>query len=262
MKNKLLALVFLPLAIAGCEKRAGPSAVESARVGNKFLDTYADELVKHNNAQIASFAPSFETLHSPLSYLTVFQSNDPNMLTSEVEDGDSAGLTRNSDITLRWRQMYCSDALQSLMQREGIALAAAQIVDASGKKHSLAMCVATSASANEDFTKKLDAYGQALVASVEPGVLKYVEAKQTMSAPLISYLATFSTEDATFFSNPKGATDKVAYFENSGKRLVWETKFCTDQLRDLMRAANINLVNGQMVNQAGEVQFLAMCTRD
>jgi hypothetical protein len=142
MKNKYLAVVFLSLAFTGCEKRAEPSAVESARVGNSPLDTYADELVKRNSAQIASFSPSFETLHSPLSYLTVFQSNDLNMLTSEVEEGDSAGFTRNSDITLRWQQMYCSEALQSLMQREGIALASGQIVDASGKKHSLAMCVA------------------------------------------------------------------------------------------------------------------------
>ena len=142
MKNKFLALVLLSLAFAGCEKKEAPSAVESERVGNISLDAYADELVKRNSAQIASFAPSFETLHSPLSYLTVFQSNDPNMLTSEVKQGDSAGFTRNSGITLRWQQTYCSDALQSLMQREGIALASGQIVDASGKKHSLAMCVA------------------------------------------------------------------------------------------------------------------------
>lgn len=142
MNNRFLALVFLSLAVAGCEKNEEPSAVESERVGNKSLDAYADELVKRNGVQIASFAPSFETLHSPLSYLTVFQSNDPDMLTSEVEQGDSAGSARNSGITLRWRQMYCSDALQSLMQREGIALASGQIVDASGKKHSLAMCVA------------------------------------------------------------------------------------------------------------------------
>jgi hypothetical protein len=122
--------------------------------------------------------------------------------------------------------------------------------------------LAGSAFAADDFTKQLDAYGQALVASAKPGVFKYVESKQTMAAPLISYLATFSTKDVSFLSNPKGAADKAAYIENSTKRLVWETKFCTNQLRGFMRAANVNVVNGQVVNQANDVQFSAMCTRN
>lgn len=140
----LFPLLVLSLALAGCAKQEEPAAAKPARVGNASLDAYANDLVKLHSAEIAGFDPSFETLRSPLSYLTVFRSIDPAMLTAQIREGDNAGLARNSAITSRWQQMYCSAALQSLMQREGVTLSYGQIVDASGKKHALAMCVANS----------------------------------------------------------------------------------------------------------------------
>jgi hypothetical protein len=123
-------------------------------------------------------------------------------------------------------------------------------------------CLSASAFAGPDFDKKIDAYGRALVASANPGVFKYVETTQTMSVPLVSYIVTFSTNDAIFLSSSRRAPSNAAFTENSAKRMVWEAKFCTEKLRALMRSANVNVVNGELVNLAGKTQFIAVCTRN
>lgn len=116
--------------------------------------------------------------------------------------------------------------------------------------------------AESNFTTKLDAYAKSVVASSKPGTFSYLKSKQTMATPLVSHLATFSTNDATFHSNPKASTDRGAYMDNTARRMVWEAKFCSTQLKDLMRNGKINIVIGEIVNREGETQFMATCTRD
>ena len=64
------------------------------------------------------------------------------MLTAE----DKASYDKNIAITERWQKMYCTDTLQKLMKENGVAIASAQLIDSStGQKHSLALCVSSTA---------------------------------------------------------------------------------------------------------------------
>ena len=109
------------------------------------------------------------------------------------------------------------------------------------------------------FTKKLEDYGRQVAATGKPGVFKYVGTKQTMSTPLVAYVVKFKTDDASFRSRDDAATNNEAYAINTGRRLVWETRFCTRQLREMMREKGVNIVNGNLTNNAGETQFIAGC---
>jgi hypothetical protein len=120
-------------------------------------------------------------------------------------------------------------------------------------------CLGASAMAETPFTKQLEDYGKKVAATGKPGVFKYVNTKQTMSTPLVSYVVKFRTADVNFRSRPGAATNKDAYLDNTGRRLVWEAKFCTQQLRDMMREARVNIVNGDLTDDAGETQFVATC---
>lgn len=112
------------------------------------------------------------------------------------------------------------------------------------------------------FETELQRYGKTLPDGMEAGTLSYQKTSQTMSTPLVAYLITYASGDPALMSTPHGDTDKAAYLSNTGKRLVWETKFCTPALKEMMRGAEVNIVNGEIVDSDGHFQFGAMCTRD
>lgn len=112
------------------------------------------------------------------------------------------------------------------------------------------------------FATLLNDYGRKVAASGEPGVFKYAHVQQTMSGPFVSYVVKFSTSDISFRSEPAAATDHKAFLTNTGRRIVWEAKFCTQELREMMHLYKVNLVNGNLTDDAGETQFIASCLRN
>lgn len=123
-------------------------------------------------------------------------------------------------------------------------------------------CLSSSVMAESLFASQIDVYGEKVAASAKPGVFKYVGSKQTMSAPLVSYVMKFRTSDSSFRSKADAATNKESYLANSGRRMVWEAKFCTPELREMMQKSNVNIVNGDLTDSAGQTQFLATCMRN
>ncbi|PHV05711.1 hypothetical protein CSQ96_18435 [Janthinobacterium sp. BJB412] len=77
-----------------------------------------------------------------------------------------------------------------------------------------------------------------------------------------AYVVAFSTSDSAFMSNPDAATDKAAYIENTGKRSIWENKFCSGELKAIMRHTKVSIVTGDLQNREGQTQFMAMCSLD
>lgn len=90
----------------------------------------------------------------------------------------------------------------------------------------------------------------------------YASSEQTMSAPLVSYVMKFRTSDSSFRFRSDAATNKNGYLANTGRRMVWEGKFCTPELRQMMQKMNVNIVNGDLTDNAGQTQFIATCTRN
>lgn len=126
----------------------------------------------------------------------------------------------------------------------------------------LAGSLNSSVMAESPFVKQLDDYGKKVAASAKAGVFKYEVSKQTMSKPLMSYVMKFRTSDPGFRARTDAATNKEGYLANTSRRMVWESKFCTQELREIMQKSNVNIVNGDLTDNAGQTQFLAVCTRN
>lgn len=133
MKNytNLTALLCLAITIVSC----GKTPTES-------LDHYATELVKLHQSELQSHSTAIQMQVSPLSYLTDFSTNNQAILTSDMSASDQSDYKKISAITEQWQKMYCTKALQSLMQENGIEIASARLIDALGKARSTAMCIA------------------------------------------------------------------------------------------------------------------------
>jgi hypothetical protein len=125
----------------------------------------------------------------------------------------------------------------------------------------LVSCLSSLVMAESLFITQLDGYGKKVAASAKLGVFKYAGSEQTMSTPLVSYVMKFQTSDSGFRSRTDATTNKEGYVANSGRRMVWETKFCTPELREMMQKSHVNIVNGDLSDNAGRTQFLATCTR-
>lgn len=142
MKNykNLIAVIHLSAALAACgEKTAQPQKTDTTPA--PFLDRYASELVKEHKSELLSHSAALKTQVSPLSYLTDFSTDDPAMLTRDIDAGDKSAIEKNRAITERWQEMYCTNTLQSLMQETGTAIASARLIDSFGKSRSVAMCI-------------------------------------------------------------------------------------------------------------------------
>lgn len=126
----------------------------------------------------------------------------------------------------------------------------------------LVMVSAATAQAQSGTEVELTKYGRQLPRAFKAEVITYKAITQTMRTPLIAYVISFTTNDSAFHSNPAAATDNAAYVENTGKRLIWEARFCTNELKSIMRRAKINVVTGDLQNSSGKTQFMAMCNRD
>lgn len=111
----------------------------------------------------------------------------------------------------------------------------------------------------DDYERELADYGQALARSTD-GAIAYDGANQTKSAPL-SYRLNFTTTNPDLMSNPAGDRDATAHAENTATTAVWDQKFCTKELKSLMRDNIIFLVAGALTNPAGEVQSMSVCYR-
>lgn len=139
---RLLATLALSIAVASCGSSEPAPISDSGPTAEQSLNGYADVLVTKHPAELSGHDPAFLTMQSPLSYILVFKTNSPDMLTKDIADNDNVGYQNNLKVTERWQSMYCTEELKAIMRSHDIFSAGAHIVDASGKRHSLAVCTA------------------------------------------------------------------------------------------------------------------------
>jgi hypothetical protein len=105
----------------------------------------------------------------------------------------------------------------------------------------------------------LEEYGKQLASSTPNHVLTLFAVVQTMEQPMRAYTLQFKTAAKELMAAPNAQNDPVAYRTNQGKTEVWQAKFCTDQLQQIMATFNLNLVSGQLADMRGEIQSTAIC---
>jgi hypothetical protein len=105
----------------------------------------------------------------------------------------------------------------------------------------------------------LERHGQQIAATTEQGVLTYRNSQKTTEEPRRAYKVVFLTRSPSLISDPAGKTDRSAFLRNQGVALVWKAKFCTHDLSSLMTQYGIGMVSGQVLDDAGEIQAIAIC---
>ena len=86
----------------------------------------------------------------------------------------------------------------------------------------------------ESILNELSDYGKAVVASVKKGAIEYRTVIKTTESPLRAYQLTFVTNAKELMSKPNADKDVIAYAINSARTEMWQTKFCTSELKKLM----------------------------
>jgi hypothetical protein len=115
-------------------------------------------------------------------------------------------------------------------------------------------------SRNQTADARLEEYAKAVSKSFHPANdVAYRAVTKTMDTPLVAYLVRFETSDSAFKSMSDAATNRVSFMTNTARRLVWEAKFCTGELHKILVESKVNLVSGEIMDEAGHTQFIAMC---
>ena len=112
----------------------------------------------------------------------------------------------------------------------------------------------------DDASSSLEKYGKQLASSTQNNAISLSTVTKTMEQPLRAYKLQFKTTAKELMATPNAQKDTTAYWTNRGKTEVWQTKFCTDQLKRIMATFRIDLVSGDLTNMSGETQSMAICS--
>ena len=106
----------------------------------------------------------------------------------------------------------------------------------------------------------LENYGKQLASSTPNNAITLSIVTKTMEQPMRAYALQFQTAAKELMKDPNAQNDIVAYWSNRGKTELWQTKFCTAQLKQIMTTFKINLVSGRLTDMKGEIQSMAICS--
>jgi hypothetical protein len=106
----------------------------------------------------------------------------------------------------------------------------------------------------------LENYGKQLASSTQNNAITLSTVTKTIDQPMRAYKLQFKTAAKELMAEPNAQNNTVAYWTNRGKAEVWQTKFCTDKLKQIMATFRLNLVSGQLTDRRGEIQSMAICS--
>jgi len=106
---------------------------------------------------------------------------------------------------------------------------------------------------------KLTNYGKKIASSSQKGALNFIAAIKTTESPMRAYKIQFQTSAPELMNSPNADKDSRAYLTNVGTTKLWETKFCTDDLKKIMAEFGIDLVSGDLQNMTGDTQSMSAC---
>lgn len=104
----------------------------------------------------------------------------------------------------------------------------------------------------------MNAFGEKLQAETPDSNIVFIESVPTTPGV---YKLTFRTNLESLHSVANAATDKTANLTNQALTIVWQEKFCSPLLKQLIKdQQNITGVIGDLQNMSGETQRIAICS--
>lgn len=108
----------------------------------------------------------------------------------------------------------------------------------------------------------LDIFGETLGENTQNSAIRYKKTIQTTKTPLNAYKLTFTTGNKALLSIPDVKSNNSAYIANLARTELWQRKFCNTSLKPIFTKFNINIISGDLTNENGETQSLALCMKD
>ena len=105
----------------------------------------------------------------------------------------------------------------------------------------------------------LDMYANALVIATDRNIFDPTPAAKTLDKPMLSYVIKFHTSDPALMSKDDGDTNQASYAFNSALTEAWGRRFCTKQLKGIMKDQGVFLVSGHLLDTKGDIQSLSSC---
>jgi len=105
----------------------------------------------------------------------------------------------------------------------------------------------------------LDMYANALVTATDRNIFDPTPAEKTLDKPMLSYVIKFRTSDPALMSKDDGDTNQASYAFNSALTEAWSRRFCTKQLKGIMKGQGVFLVSGHLLDTKGGIQSLSSC---
>lgn len=142
-RRSLAALIVASLALGACSERSQPTEPQppaAMTTPAMALGAYAARIVAGNQARLDGNGPARQTLESPSSYLTLFNSTHAEWRTSKDGAVKPEMFERNRSISKALGDLYCTDELRTIMRSHKVDFAFAEVV-VNGERGAVAMCV-------------------------------------------------------------------------------------------------------------------------
>lgn len=107
----------------------------------------------------------------------------------------------------------------------------------------------------------LDKLGQKIAAKSEKGAIKYFKSHRVTTTQSPAYKSVFITTHPALMSLPDAAKNPESKMKNLARTAAWQTNFCSEEMQQLINTNNLWVVSGDLTDDKGETQSLALCSR-
>ena len=108
--------------------------------------------------------------------------------------------------------------------------------------------------------RDLVSYSEGIAVSISKGArFELQSVEPTMKVPVYTYKVIFATDSAELMSLKDAATNPSSFATNTGKRLAWEAKYCTAELKRIMLRHGLDMVAAEITDMKMQTQMIAVC---
>lgn len=173
-------------------------------------------------------------------------------------DGSTLGILDETITGPRWYGEQPEDIQRSYRIREGRLIIHTSYKGSGDDESFSHVEFPVYADRKEGDNEALKHYGTLLAGSYPAGKLKLVKAYHVTTKPMNAYRLDFETSEKALLSQLGGDENPQIHDSNEAKATAWEGRFCSAELKGIMRANGIDFVSGFTSNK-GKQQLIATC---
>lgn len=142
MKKLLLPIIALALLSSSCTVDSGSNNLPT-KLNLSFdeaVNKYSNELVARANNSISSPSKPDKTTDRP-TYVITYAIEKDALKTRKDAKVNPTSFAINTGITEIWSNLFCTEELKGIMQKYDVFMISGQLIDKSGEKNSISVCM-------------------------------------------------------------------------------------------------------------------------